>query len=92
MDGIIMIRGLNMETLYYILFVYHFASFSQFGCISFTMSSDDNSIDLPCTINTMLVIADITLFSQEIQAVNAMKILHGEKPMSQAVTVDRSWS
>jgi len=56
------------------------------------MSSDDNSIDLPCTINTMLVIADITLFSQEVQAVSAMKILHGEKPMSQAVTVDRSWS
>jgi len=79
---------------YYIFFVYHFVyiSFSQFVCTSFTISSDDNSIDLPCTSITPLVIADITLFSQEIQAVSAMKILHGEKLTSQAVTVDHSWS
>lgn len=82
-----------MEIYYYYIFsVYHFGSFFQLVCTSFTISSDDKSIDLPCTINTMLVIAYITLFSQEVQTVSAMKILHGEKPMSQAVTVDRSWS
>lgn len=79
-----------MEIYYYYIFsVYHFGSFFQLVCTSSMISSDHNSIDLPCTINT---IADITLFSQEIQAVSAMKILHGEKPMSQAVTVDHSWS
>lgn len=82
-----------MEIYYHYIFsVYHFGSFFQLVCTSSTISSDHNSIDLPCTINTMLAIADITLFSQEIQAVSAMKILHGEKPMSQAVTVDHSWS
>ena len=30
--------------------------------------------------------------AQEMQAVTVMKILHGEKQMSQAVAVDHSWS
>jgi len=32
------------------------------------------------------------IISQEMQAVSVMKILHGEKLMSQTVTVDHSWS